>query len=110
MRIRAPRKRFVSLRIFGRRRNGKTEEKLETQAGQAEKNKDFEEHTPMVNHFGWRMQKKKTKRMVEGKQKLLEPLLSAGTVKPLPSWERSLSDTVSSPYDMERHAKKCIER
>ena len=41
---------------------------------------------------------------------VLESLISASTVTQIPGWERSHADTIAWSYDMEGHAKKCVER
>ena len=40
----------------------------------------------------------------------LESVISTGTFKQLLGWEKSHADTVAWSYDMEGHAKKCVER
>ena len=41
---------------------------------------------------------------------LFETLISAGPTKQLPCWDRSRADTIAWSFDMESHAKTCVER
>ena len=52
----------------------------------------------------------KFEKVMQVSEELLESLISAGTIKQLPGWERFRVNTVAWSYDMEGHAKKCVDR
>ena len=107
---------YFSLSKCGRNKNrGKErkEEKPEVLCGESWKTLTLKNLTPPLDQvfLGCAERVCKTnKRIVRKNRKLFESLISADTAKPLPDWEPSLSDTVSSSYDMEGHSKKCVER
>ena len=41
---------------------------------------------------------------------MFESLISAGATEKLHGWEKPHAKTVAWSYDMEEHAKKCVER
>ena len=41
---------------------------------------------------------------------MLESRISAGATEKLPRWEKPHAKTVAWSYDMEGHARKCVER
>ena len=74
---------------------------------------DLEEPTPLFDQVHFECTQRKCKsnlKIVQEHKDLLESLTSVGTLKQLPGWERSHTDTVASSCDMEGHAKKCAER
>ena len=74
---------------------------------------DLEEPPPLLDQENLGCTQRECKpnlKIVQGNEDMLESLVSAGTIKQLPRWERSHADTVAWSYDMEEHAKKCVEK
>ena len=52
----------------------------------------------------------RTKLFIESTEKMFESRISAGATEKLPGWEKPHAKTVAWSYDLEGHAKKCVER
>ena len=48
--------------------------------------------------------------MIEQHTKMSEPRIFAGATEKLPGWEKPHAKTVAWSYDMEGHARQCVER
>ena len=108
--IHASRKRSFFLCICGRQNMAVKKKNLKTIQRQLRKNKDPASPLDRECMGSTQRECKTDKRNVEEHRKLFESSIPTATVKPLPSRERSLSDTMSWSYDMERDEKKCVER
>ena len=105
-------KKFISLYMWTTK-NERKEETPEICVGQDEENVDLGELIPLQDQENLACTQRDCKtdrRIVQEHRKLFESLLSAGTAKPVPGWKRSLSDSNSWSYDMEGHAKRCVQR
>ena len=49
-------------------------------------------------------------KIVHANNDLLESLIPAGNIRQSHGWEKSHADTVAGSYDIEGHAKRCVER
>ena len=76
------------------------------------KQAELGEPTPLLDqvYFGCKQRERKPNLKIVHDKKLFESLISAGTVKQLFGWERSHGDIIVRSYDLEGHAKKCVER
>ena len=77
------------------------------------KNVDLDEPTSLLDHENLgctQRQCKPTEIIIEGCTKMFESRISAGAPEKLPEWETLHAKTVVVSYDMEGHARKCVER
>ena len=74
---------------------------------------DLGEPTPLLDHVHLRCTQRKcksNKRIIDEHRKMFESQIFAGATEKLLGCEKSHAKTVAWYYDMEGHAKKCVER
>ena len=70
------------------------------------------EPTSFLDHvfLGCTQRECKSNENNEEYKKMFEPQVSAGATRKLLGWEKPHAKTLAWSYDMEGHAKKCVER
>ena len=74
---------------------------------------DLDEPTSFLDHVYLgctQCECKKNEIIVEQYTKMFESRSSAAATEKLPGWEKPRTKTVAWSYDMEGHARKCVER
>ena len=77
------------------------------------KDVDIEEPTSFIDHenLGCTQHEcKPNEIIVEEYTKVFESRISAGATEKLPGWDKLRAKTSAWSYDMEGHARKCVER
>ena len=77
------------------------------------KNVDVEEPTSCLDHVysGCTQRECNTNEKIIGQyNKMFESRISAGATEKLPGWDKPRAKTSAWSYDMEGHARKCVER
>ena len=72
------------------------------------KNVDMDEPTSFLDHT--RCDCKAKESIIEQKTKMFESRVSAGATVKFPGWDKPRAKTSAWSYDMEGHARKCVER
>ena len=77
------------------------------------KNVDIEEPTSFLHHVYsgcTQRERKPNGKIMEQYNKMFESRVSAGATEKLPGWDKPRAKTSAWSYDMEGHARKCVER
>ena len=76
------------------------------------KDVEFEEPTSFLDHVYFRRTQREWKpneKFIGQYNKMFESRISAGATEKLPGWEKPRAKTSAWSYDMEGHARKCVE-
>ena len=77
------------------------------------KDVDIEEPQSFLDHVYLGCTKRECKpneKIIEQYNKMFESRISAGATEKLPGWDKPRAKTSAWSYDMEGHARKCVER
>ena len=77
------------------------------------KNVDIDEPTSFFDHVYLGCTQRACKpyeTIIEQDTKMFESRISAGATEKIPGWEKPNAKTIAWSYDVEGHAKKCVER
>ena len=107
------RTRAVLIGIRGRQKMSGKKEKMVPMRKNMMKHLDLDEPTSFLDHVylgctqrGW----KPNETIIEQYKRMSESCISAGATEKLPGWETLHAKIVAWSFDMEGHARKCVER